>query len=87
MLPDELRERADRLASRDGRSFAAVVREALETYLDGAEPDELDAEAHGRFMREFNARIDAMEIPDDAPTDGALNYKHYLYGAPKKAMP
>ena len=35
--------------------------------------------------------LDAVEVPDEdrarVPHDGSINYKHYLYGAPKVELP
>jgi len=38
-LTSEQRSRIDAIVARDGVSLAAVVREALDRYLDGAVPD------------------------------------------------
>jgi len=46
----------------------------------------LPGEAHGESLIEMFARLRKSVPPeawDEMPSDGAQNYKHYLYGHPK----
>jgi hypothetical protein len=75
---DEAQETAvRRVAACQGKSEAAVIREALERYLAIEEP------ALGEIP---NPLLDLIGIVDDpdAPTDGSINYKADLYGAPRR---
>ncbi|MGH2727860.1 MAG: CopG family transcriptional regulator [Actinomycetota bacterium] len=73
-LEEELKEGLRSLAEREGRSLAAVVRDAAAEYLsrhaDGDETDPLLA---------------LIGIGRSASEDGALNHDHYLYGALKES--
>jgi predicted transcriptional regulator len=75
-LDEEAWARIERLAKTSGRSAAAVVRDAVATYLAGEEPGDDDP---------ILALIDwAAQNPiDTGPTDAAKEHDHYLYGAPK----
>ena len=67
-------------AKASGRSGASIVRDAVAEYL-AREPDEQDP---------ILAMIEWAErnlAPEGAPTDGALNHDHYLYGWPKEGEP
>ena len=82
MLPEELRAKADARAAREGQSFAAIVREALEAYL-ADEPDEDWEAEYQEVLRRHLERVRSDPAPPDAPTDGAINHDFYLYGGPK----
>ena len=72
---DEETERAlKRLAARTGRSEASHVREALRSYVEGAE----------RSVEDPLLRLIGLVDDPDGPTDVAVNHDHYLYGAPKE---
>ena len=62
-LDEPLLARAQRLAAREGRSFASVIREALATYLD-ARPSTPGlpsvAGAFGSGFRDTSERVDEL---------------------------
>ena len=39
----------------------------------------------GNTLLDLLAELDAMPENPDWPADGAANYKHYLYGLPKRS--
>jgi hypothetical protein len=58
-------------------SFAESLRAAREAVYD----------PNAKPLWEIIAELDAVEVPAEEkarmPHDGSINYKHYLYGAPK----
>lgn len=64
-----------------GPSFAESIRAAREAVYDPT----------AKPLWEIIAELDAVEIPAEdrarIPHDGSINYKHYLYAAPKVDVP
>jgi hypothetical protein len=72
--------RLKELAQQRGVAEAVLIREAVEAYLG----------TRGEAMKGFSSMGDhpiwsivGIGRSPDAPTDGAVNHDHYLYGAPK----
>lgn len=75
-LEPEQERRLKELAERGGVPEAEVVRQAVEEYL---------REHERQLTAEENPLLEIIGIvPDpDAPRDGSIRYKEYLYGKPK----
>jgi predicted transcriptional regulator len=72
-LDEELKEALRAVAEREGRSLAAVVREAVAEYVSTR-----------RDVAEDDPLLALIGIGGGTITDGAINHDHYLYGAPKE---
>ena len=70
-LEEELDRELRAAAAAEGRSAAAVIREAVRRYLAGVD--------HPRSEDPFLAIAGSVS---GRAKDGALNHDHYLYGAP-----
>lgn len=68
-LDEPLRKRIDNLAAAEGRSAAALIREATARYLDEREAPEDDP------IRAF------IGGADGGPKDAAREHDKYLYGS------
>lgn len=68
-LDEPLRRRIDRLAAAEGRSAAAVIREAAARYLDERRATDEDP------IRDF------IGGADEGPVDAAREHDRYLYGS------
>jgi hypothetical protein len=75
-LPSDLRAKAMARADREERSFAAIVRDALEGYLAG----DADDGGGSRAVEETLAWLADNPGNPNAPSDAAENHDHYLYG-------
>lgn len=73
-LDEETNRALKRLAARTGRSEAAHVRAALQSYLQHQPEQDTDP------LAGLIGLVDEPEGPDDV----AENHDHYLYGAPKE---
>ena len=72
--------------SRTGRASANLEQRDIEAIFDTANPPQAE---HRNFPDYIAWLLDAQsklppETWDGYPTDGAMNYKHYLYGHPKE---
>ena len=67
------------LAADRGVSEAALIREALDTFLQPKAFEGFDRMEDSPLW----ALVGLVDSPA-GPTDGALNHDHYLYGGPKK---
>ena len=67
-LDEPLRRRIDKVAATEGRSAAAVIREAAARYLDERRADDEDP------IRDF------IGGADGGPVDAAREHDRYLYG-------
>jgi hypothetical protein len=72
--------RLKEIARHRGVAESVLIREAVDEYLG----------AHGEAARRLSSMEDhpiwsivGIGRNPDAPTDGAVNHDHYLYGAPK----
>ncbi len=74
-FPEELYKRLKKRAKKEGKSVAALIREASEEYLK-EEEKEIDWENDPFFK--------AAGIFSSKDGDLSINHDHYLYGAPKK---
>jgi plasmid stability protein len=72
-LEEELDRELRTVAAAEGRSAAAVIREAVRRYLAGRE--------HAGQEDPFLAIAGSVA---GRAKDGALNHDHYLYGAPRE---
>ena len=77
-LPEDVKDEAMALAERQGRSFAAVVRDALTEYVIKHAPESKEKDP----VLEAVARLKPSK---DGPADSAKQHNHYLYGAPKRS--
>lgn len=97
-LQPEEQARLQQEAESEGLSMKDWVRRRL----TGAKPGSPIAKARlaiqeakpdpaAKPLWEIIAELDAIEIPAEErariPHDGSINYKHYLYGAPKVDVP
>lgn len=73
-FPKDLYRRIEKMAKMEAKSSAAVIREAVERYLE--EEREIDWENDPIFKL---AGLGSSELGDLS-----VNHDHYLYGAPKK---
>lgn len=71
MLPPDLKTRAQQLAKERGVSLGELVRESLETTVNG--------ESSGRRQNDSLFADDAV-FRGEAPNDLSLNHDRYLYG-------
>ncbi len=72
-------ERLKRAAADRKVSEAEIIREAIDRYLDMKSPPVLESiEDHPIWKM-----VGAADEPGGV-TDGSVNYKFYLYGAPRK---
>lgn len=71
-LEEDLKAALHALAEQQGRSLAAVVRDAAAEYL-----------ARREGAGEIDPLLALIGIGHGGPDDGALNHDHYLYGAPR----
>lgn len=76
-LTPDLRARAMARADREERSFAAIVRDALEGYL----ADDADTGGGSRAVEETLAWLADNPGNPNAPSDSAENHDRYLYGS------
>ena len=77
-LDEEDWQRLQVRAADSGRSAAALVREAVTDYLLRSPDPDADP------ILAMIGEAENLTPPDGAPTDGALNHDHYLYGWPKE---
>jgi hypothetical protein len=75
-LPADLRAKAMARADREERSFAAVVRDALEGYL-ARDPV---TGGGSKVVEETLAWLSENPGNPDAPSDAAQDHDRYLYG-------
>jgi len=73
-FPKELFRRLEKKAKKESKSSAAVIREAVERYLE--QEREIDWDNDPIFK--------LAGIMDSGVGDLSVNHDHYLYGAPKK---
>lgn len=73
-LDEELKEGLRAVAEREGRSLAAVLRDAAAEYISRRESGE-----------ESDPLLALIGIGGGSNKDGALDHDRYLYGAPREA--
>ncbi len=76
-FPEELYNRLKKRAEKEGKSVAAIIREASEEYLK-KEEKEIDWENDPIFK--------LAGIFESKESDLSINHDHYLYGAPKRKI-
>lgn len=74
-FPKDLYQRLEKKARKESKSSAAVIREAVERYLE--QEREIDWENDSIFK--------LAGLFESADGDLSVNHDHYLYGAPKKS--
>lgn len=74
-FPKELYRRLEKKAKKESKSSAAVIREAVERYLE--QEREIDWDNDPLFK--------AAGFIKSGVTDMSINHDHYLYGMPKKS--
>ncbi len=76
-FPEDLYDRLKKRAKKEGKSVAAIIREASEEYLKEDEK-EIDWENDPLFK--------LAGVFESEEGDLSINHDHYLYGAPKKKV-
>lgn len=74
-FPEELYERVKTRAAKEGKSAAAIIREAVEEYLK-EEKKEIDWDNDPLLKAIGFCKADVYDL--------SVNHDHYLYGAPKR---
>ena len=89
-LPPGMEEKLETIATQRGVGVQDVVIDALQQ-LEPAKPKapaRRDGEPIGEYLIRMVEEL-RRQIPDadwgGRPSDGAKNYKHYLYGVPKES--
>jgi hypothetical protein len=72
-LEEDLDRDLRKVAAAEGRSAAAIIRDAVRRYLRDA-----------RQGGPYDALLDIVGRFSGGPGDAAVEHDHYLYGAPKK---
>ena len=82
-LTEDHARRLRELAAARGVSEAALIREALDTFL----PAKFMKRPQLKSMKDHPMwKLMGIASSPDAPVDGAENHDHYLYGAPKSVV-
>ncbi len=74
-FPEDLYNRLKKRAKKEGKSVAAIIREASEEYLK-KEEKEIDWENDPLLKAIGFCKADVDDL--------SVNHDHYLYGAPKR---
>lgn len=88
-LPSTTYSKLKKMAQKEGKTFAELARDSLQTVAYGTSKIETEKKQKERFdLNKMFAEIEALKAPEDDPgiTDGSINVDHYLYGAPKKRI-